>query len=770
MPAYNTVISQGSASGKLIGVYSSLTAAPVAVGAAMPASGFIKIKQWNSVEYAAGALTGISATASGASTVGFLEISGDEAATLTAVRLGQVNITGDWYDLGTTSGTANQTFQVPTLGLTRYIAGVFIEKTVGSDDYEFYPSAGSQTAVATDIRAKVVWCTTAGVVRLGHNGTANAGYTPVSGLKVKIGNIFFENNTTAARTANALPNATLATRYDFTTTNAGVISIDKANMAWYLSCAQAYQVNLSNFGALEQISVSEIATAMTWTKVGVGQTAAQSNFAVIASLCFAGGTFTDCHFSRATLAASGNYTASFTDCIGLNFSNCTFTGLTVKGNVTSGNIIGTRLLDCNFTDTKLVNGRIALATCTNINITTTNYVDVITGTTATTAAQNSYVFEISANCLNTKIDGVAFLGLTNVQPYLGILSIAAAGCTNTKLRNIGTYASPLSLGSVNAGAYLFVLANGAAANTVKVQRCYVSLTRTGLYSGDNSSTKITLEDVFSDYADTSTMPILNGRFKNVGSTMSYTEQSSVYGTHWISHHTSTIAGRLALMMNEQTSLETNYTITSGTPAFTSTGGLYMPTIGQQIEFETPYYIIGHNSFQNAAAVMAGGTIGNYTLEYKIDKNDGAGYGGSWATMNGANLSAITGLSASLGFKMKWRITTTTTNTTAITSLYILTNSNTTSQTLQHPLDTITLTLTGLQAGSDIVILQAGTETQLLDVQENAGTTYSYIYSTIQNVDIGVFKQGYVPFYIRNYALTSLDASLPIAQVADRNFL
>jgi hypothetical protein len=37
------------------------------------------------------------------------------------------------------------------------------------------------------------------------------------------------------------------------------------------------------------------------------------------------------------------------------------------------------------------------------------------------------------------------------------------------------------------------------------------------------------------------------------------------------------------------------------------------------------------------------------------------------------------------------------------------------------------------------------------------------------VDIGIFKAGYVPFYIRNYPLASTAASLPVAQVVDRNY-
>jgi hypothetical protein len=69
-----------------------------------------------------------------------------------------------------------------------------------------------------------------------------------------------------------------------------------------------------------------------------------------------------------------------------------------------------------------------------------------------------------------------------------------------------------------------------------------------------------------------------------------------------------------------------------------------------------------------------------------------------------------------------------------------------------------------------VVLTAGTTTQLVNVDSNPGTTYGYIYSSTSNVDIGVFKSGYVPFYIRNYTLSSSDASLPVAQVADRNYI
>lgn len=85
----------------------------------------------------------------------------------------------------------------------------------------------------------------------------------------------------------------------------------------------------------------------------------------------------------------------------------------------------------------------------------------------------------------------------------------------------------------------------------------------------------------------------------------------------------------------------------------------------------------------------------------------------------------------------------------------------------------TLTLTGIISGSDAVVLTAGTSTALAsnDGATNPVTSfaYSYTYAASTFVDIAVYKVGYVPFVIRNYELQNANASLPIAQVADRNY-
>lgn len=177
----------------------------------------------------------------------------------------------------------------------------------------------------------------------------------------------------------------------------------------------------------------------------------------------------------------------------------------------------------------------------------------------------------------TFVDGLT-LPVTNTQPYTALLSIGAAGCANIKLRNIGTRAVPLSMGSANICGLVYILGTGAAANNVKIQRVYCSGTRTGIMTGDNSSTKVVEENVFGDYADAADVQaVLNFNRKGIGGTLALTAQTAVYGTHFADYFTSTTAGRLAILMNEPTALTASQVTLGNGAAFTVDGGLYMPT-------------------------------------------------------------------------------------------------------------------------------------------------------------------------------------------------
>lgn len=775
VPAWNTTISQGGASGLLIGVYSSLTAASTATGAAMPASGYLKIKQWNSVAFSAGALTGISASATGADVVGWLEIVGDDASTVTANRLGSFNVTGAWYEIGTTSGVSNQTMQIPSSGLLQHVAGVFIEQTVGGEDYEFYPNAGIVTTTGTEAdRGKCVWIDNTGLVRIGNSGAATNGYTPVSGLKVVIGNVFFRCATTAARTANVIPNATIATRYDFTTTGGGVINIDKCDMAWYLSCAQAYSVDVSNSGFVDGILLSEVATAMTFTNMGVGNkpTTALVVAPLTMTLCLAGGTFTDCVFQRVATAANNSTNIIMTDCDGFTFTRLISRYAALRAHTLPVAITATRVNNTTFDTLKMIDGQFSLITCSNVDILDTIYIGGVSGTTSATNPCTAFL--LTSNCLNVTIDGLT-LPVTNNHPYTALFSIGVAGCTNTKIRNIGTYASPLSLGSANATGLIFTLVASAAAINTRIQRVYCSNTRTGIMTGDNSSKGLIMDNVYGDYADAADVSaVINMAQRGQGTTKALTAQTGVYGTHWLDYFTSTTAGRLAIVMNEATA-DTNSQVTlSNGAAFTAAGGLYMPVIGHRAIFETPDYIIGHSAFTNSALVMAGGTVGNYRFEYSIDLNDGNGYSAMTASAYtaaglGTALNAET-IDPILGFKLKLQIDTTTTNATAITSVYMPMTSTTTTQAYQYPLDPVdaTFSFSGLTMGTEVVLFDSTNAELKREVI--AGTTFEYDY-TWTGTDLSgnyalIWKDDKYPIKFTGITLGNTSVDVPISQSDD----
>jgi hypothetical protein len=310
---------------------------------------------------------------------------------------------------------------------------------------------------------------------------------------------------------------------------------------------------------------------------------------------------------------------------------------------------------------------------------------------------------------------------------------------------------------------------------VKVQRCYVTNARssTQLVTTENSSTKVAIDNCGADYADASDVNIaLNMTRRGFRGTLPFTAQTAVYGTHWQDCFTSATVGRVGILMNEATALTSSQVALTGGAAFTSAGGLYMPTIGQTATFETPGFILGHTQFANSALIMAGGGAAtNFTYAYQI--NTGAGFG-AWsselsATALGTALNGLGAITPSTGFKLKLRITTSVTNTAAITSVYVTTVSTDAAQNNFYPLSVNTVTFTGLPTGFDAVVLTAGTSTILAQADAVAATSYSYQYEGTPTIDIGFIKPGFIPFYIRNLALGSTDSSIPVSLTADRNY-
>jgi hypothetical protein len=496
--------------------------------------------------------------------------------------------------------------------------------------------------------------------------------------------------------------------------------------------------------------LQEIASPINVNNVIVAPTQAQLNFALNMVSCFGGGTFQNTLLARFSLAVSGAYTANANFNKGVTFSGVKTQTLLNRGNATTG------CLD--------IGGRVLHVGAQRPVITDYSYNDNFSGTTGT--GNPHYALEFTTGCAGAVVDGIDFNGGANLHPYNGLASFSA--CYGWTVRNIGSTAAALSLGSANAAG---VIVNGAGNNDGgRIQRCYTTLTRTGPWAFVNSDNNITIETVAGDYADTSVIASLNTITKGVRLLGATTGQTSVYGTHWKDSFTSATVGKIEVLCNEPTvASAAQCAITSGVPQFNSAGQVALTVVGQQVTWEMPHFARGHTALANLAITLTGTNTGNLSYEFQYDK--GLGYNGVWLTLNAANLSGAGAITPAVGVRLKVRATCATANAgNLLTNIAIPTLTTSTAQNEQYPLSVSTLTLTGVVAGSDVVILLAGTETTRALVDSHPTTSYDYSYETPENIDIAVYKSGQMPFFIRNYTLSLTDATLPVAQVADASYL
>lgn len=454
VPAAGTVISGGGASGKLICVLSSLTTAPLTAGAAMPATGWVKIKQWNGTTYADNtALSGITATVNGTDSVGWLSLVARENQIITGARLGLFRFRGEWLEIGTTSGSRSTTYQIPTAGEAVYQVGVQVE-TSTPGVYEWYPNADPLTALEANIgtepeRGKFCWITSAGVVRLGSDGTnSTGGFLPPSGRKIRIPNLFLHNCTTAIPAVNALPNTTLSTRYRFSISGGRAI-LDKVNCAWYINLLNPYETSLTDSTVNDAGIINTPATSVTFSRNCVSHTGTQNNLVWSFNNMTAGALVEDNVFARYQSSSSTQVVAIITADQYVSRRN-TYRSTALR---TSGAAVGLQINALRnslfenevFIGAPLGGGFSGIQNCDGVTFNNTVYIDRAGGFTGTTLGYSAIQFgSPGAGNANMLFDGFS-IGLARTAPAGGILSLASNNGL-LKFRNFGSRANPLLLG------------------------------------------------------------------------------------------------------------------------------------------------------------------------------------------------------------------------------------------------------------------------------------------------------------------------------------
>lgn len=615
--------------GEFLGVWTALGTAPLASGTAMPASGFIKLRKSttpfvdNEVMTFAG---GATVTIDGAPQAGWIHVVGAESATITVPRLGEFVSRGDWFELGQTNGADDQTIQFPVADCCPAFQ---METSPGSGVYEWWLNAGSRwgTAtqfVSTDARGKYFgMVNSTGVITIARRATNPCGFKPAAGCKIRIPNIICSSSTATNWALNTI-SATATTRYDFTTTASGSIDVEFLCSNWYLSFTNPYSVSVKNHAQLHFFLVANTASTTDFENVGVGLDLAIDSAPFPFTNIFTGANLTNIRAARYASTASTGAVFSFIDCDKIIMNNCiaeTFgaAGTTERGIAATYAFSLNRVSNSEMNNCGSICGFLFLATTNGITINNYKYAERLNGTT--TATLPVYMISLSASCNNTYIDGISYLfpAIANLHPYTGFLSIA--NCNNTEIRNIGTPSAPLNCGSANAtGVFL----NALVSLGLTMRRCYFDNVRTGLFVLTNTVQNVICDNVWGDGLDVQVYPALNMLSRGSRVSPSFSAQVACYGTHWIDGFNTTTRGQLTILANEPLpATASQAVVTAGTPKFNSSGLVQMPALGDQLTWETPYFIKGHTKLGGFQFTDVSGTLmQNMDYEYQIDTGSG----------------------------------------------------------------------------------------------------------------------------------------------------
>ena len=781
MPAIGTTVSKDGVSGYLLGCWADILSAPVAVGATIPATGFMKFREVTGGTFSAGALTGISASSSGPDVTGWIEIVSDASSTFTLNELGSgLVVNGDWFYLGTTNGSRGQSINFPCNGggTATWCNAIQIETSAGSDVYEWFQVFSSSLGLANhtlsnfgiDARSKV--CGSSGsTIYIGRDQTnvQSIGYLPPSGCRIRIPNVIHRTVATAARATNIFPS-----------TSSCLINGGNFTLNSFMSDARfgtgSMTTVINNSSLCNSIDITDNINDITITNTSIGLNTA--TFVVQLTRC-SNVTISDSVMSTGTV--TGQICLTVTECDNVEISNTRLFASKFRTSIsgTPGAIAITYTSGANITNVKtlgLVSAYIAYSS--DINLTNIDYCDRLDTTTGTTVGQSCIT--VLSNT-NVKVDGLTW-GLNgivaDVNPYAALVTISA-GCTNLTLRNFGTYSNPLtSTNSTYAPAYLISGAVGGN-NGIKCQKIYLSRLRTNLTSLRINQLNVLFEDVY--------VGLMTGAPTVYGKNAIYrklkipttvpTGVANNKGIHWCDYiENGDITGKIMWLAGNPTPETLPYntlyvTPTQGTGFVNSTFALSLDTQGDYLIAECPYEFKGYTAFRNTAPTATGTTVGGFVYYYQIDT--GSGWNGTWKDLTAANLTAETISPAGFKFKLKILQNSTGQEGSALKAVNISMVSTTQAQTENsYPLDTSNFTLTGLIPGSEVRIYQGinpDTSVEIGGIESTAGSDFTFSHSLSNDAGyIMILALGYQPIYLP-YTFKATDESILIQPVIDRNY-
>ena len=625
---------------------------------------------------------------------------------------------------------------------------------------------------ATSTAATIIRSPT-NAITIARRATNSCGFKPVTGLRVRVPNVFCSTADSSSWTGNQCWIGA-ASRYELNATTAGTISADKASMLWYHNVVGAYAYSVTNCGVSHSLCFNwgNFATPMVFNDNGAGLEGLPAFSCISGSAMPFGGEIKRNRLARGVNTAIADRTATMSDCANFNIDNNQWEhfggdGITDRAFGDNRMLEVTRFTNSTFDNNTFIGGILLVSTSVDCPARNHVFADRLNGTTNATIPLNAIVYQ--ASCTDCIIEGMTiFAGLANVHPYSPLVSLLSSS-QRIKVRNIGTYASPFPAGSANK-CFGAVTVNNVF--DCEINRIYMDDTRSFLVNGNNTCNNLVIDDVFGGYASSCFVNPLNTTMRGLRATTVSTGQSAVYGSHWLDQVDSATTGRIQVQCNEPTAASAaQCAITAGTPKFTSAGIVAMPTLGDQITWTMPYFAIKHTAFFASDLAVTSTNPANFLFEFQADT--GSGFS-AWAAATSANLTAIGSWAAATGVMIKVRATVTTAAfDNSLTRLRFLTVSDTTSQQLQYPYQfTASITASPIVAGSRVQIYNVTQSSELYNGAPGTSLSYEYYDGTEvvagDTLRVRIRKPGYDPVTLLTIA-TADGGGFLVEQVADPLF-
>lgn len=420
--------------------------------------------------------------------------------------------------------------------------------------------------------------------------------------------------------------------------------------------------------------------------------------------------------------------------------------------------------DCSFVGPHLF--PLDVTGCVNITIKNCKFTGALVGTSG------SNIFYIQGRGVNgLLIDGMSnFAGLAYGP---GNQIVFFENSRNVRIRNIGTRSSPFFPGGRE-------FASISATRNVRAARVFYR--GAGGYDfnvlGTSNSDDVYNADGGFSYSQGTfgyfVVDNLRSRRMKGGGTKLYSTGNvngrtltvfNARGVHFVEQEVSATEIMLTFMTG---SIKTTndfsvnaYTDDAGTPVRDGSNGLLLRSVGDQVTWTWSYYILGITSLQNTAPLLDGTNTGNITLTYDIDK--GTGFTGTFKALTGANLSGETGISATVGFKLRLRAVCATASTSNL--LRAVSVFGNTTQTLitdnPYPDNQPQVSLSNIASGSIAVIFR-NSDGKLLDVKPHTLPRLYPDWYANTAVTLRVRRSGWNE-YENSFTLTEDGGAFPLNQ-------